>query len=94
MQSLQITLTGKIQNTGLLFYVKQFAILNGIKGTVRYLGKTGVLIEAEGEEANLNKFIGFCRTGPQGSGINEVNIAQTRVKHYKSFEIADQENNI
>ena len=87
MQNLQIIISGKVQRTGFLFYVKQFAKLNRINGFVKYSNKASILIEAEGNEANLNIFIEYCRIGPEGSVITSVNISQGQLLNHASFKI-------
>jgi acylphosphatase len=93
MQSLQITLTGKIQNTGFPFYVKQFAELNHIKGTVHISGNISIIIEAEGEESNLDRFIEYCRIGPLGASVFTLNVARSGKRGFDSFQIIENENN-
>ncbi|MBN1338906.1 MAG: acylphosphatase [Bacteroidales bacterium] len=89
MISLQISLSGKIQKTGFPFYVKQFAILNNIRGSVRILDESHIVIEAEGKETGLNKFIEFCRVGPLGSSVDGVSISKNRIRHFNSFVIIE-----
>jgi len=87
MQNLQIIISGKLQKTGFPFYVKQFAQLNNIKGFVKYSSVSSIIIEAEGNEANLNIFIEYCRIGPEGSVITSVNISQGQLLNHASFKI-------
>ena len=47
-----------------------------------------MLIEAEGSETHLNKFIEYCMEGPLGSKITGFNIREGKVKHYHSFDIS------
>lgn len=94
MQNLKIIITGKFHNTGFLFYTKQFAVLNKINGIVQYIDNNSIIIEAEGEEANLGRFIEYCRIGPLGANIETIKISQNTVQHYNSFEINDQDINL
>lgn len=93
MQSLQITLNGKIYHTGFLFYVKQFAGLNNIRGTVYYSENNAIIIEAEGEEPDLDRFIEYCRIGPLGAEVSTLNVARSGRRGFDSFQIIENSNN-
>lgn len=89
MQSIQIKVTGELGQSGFPFFVKQFAMLNKIKGFVKQSDDTLIIIEAEGQESDLNKFIKYCRIGPNGSIINSINITPSTNGKYRSFEIIE-----
>ncbi len=94
MQNIQIKVSGRVQKTGFPFFVKQFAQLHNINGFVKYLDESSVGIEAQGNEADLNVFIKYCRIGPNGSVINSIKISQGQVQKYKSFKIIKQTSEI
>lgn len=94
MQNIQIKVSGRIQKTGFPFYVKQFAQLNDINGLVKYLDESTILIEAQGNETDLNVFIEYCRIGPNGSVINSIKISQGQIQKYKLFQIIEHTNEI
>ena len=93
MQCIQIKISGELTQTGFPFYVKQFAYLNNIKGWVRHSDHTQIIIDAEGEDADINKFIEYCRIGPNGSVISSINISHTEIKKYESFKIIEKQIN-
>ena len=88
MKNLRIKISGKVKKTGFLFFAKQFSKIYHITGFAKYTGNTTLLIEAEGEETRLNKFIEYCKEGPLGSKINGFDIREGEIKHYHSFDIA------
>jgi len=89
MKNLQIKISGKILNTGFLFFIKQFAKYYSICGFVQYTSDTSLTIEAEGSESNLNKFIKFCRTGPSDSTIIGFKITEGEIQNHSSFNIIE-----
>ncbi|MCD4698083.1 MAG: acylphosphatase [Bacteroidales bacterium] len=94
MQNLQINISGKVQNTGFPFYVKQFAQLYNIKGFVKFSNESLITIEVQGNETDLNKFIEYCRIGPEGSLITSVKISQGELLNHDSFRIIETKNEI
>ena len=88
MKNLIIKISGKVKKTGFLFYAKQFSKLYNINGFAKYTDNTTLLIEAEGNENQLNKFIEYCMEGPLGAKIINFNISEGEIKHYNSFDIS------
>ena len=93
MKNYKITITGKVRKTGFLFFAKQFSKIYNIKGFVKYTGNTTLLIEAEGHEIQLNKFVEYCKEGPYGSEITGFDITEGEVKHHTTFDILPEYNN-
>ena len=46
-----------------------------------------VLMEAEGEAADVEAFVQWCRKGPPGSKVNFLDCTPGEVKGFTSFEI-------
>jgi len=77
----------KLKKTGFLFFVKQIALLNNIKGFVKCTDNSTITIQAEGTETDLNKFIEFCRIGPSEAEIENISISKKEIQQYNTFEI-------
>jgi acylphosphatase len=46
-----------------------------------------VYLEVEGSEDNVNKFINWCRVGPDFAYIDRINIVDASLRNYESFEV-------
>ncbi len=59
-----------------------------LSGCVRNLPDGSVEIIAEGEEAFLNRLIGWCQQGPPGAKVDNVSISwKEPEKHFSGFNI-------
>lgn len=79
---------GTIRKTGFRFLAMQMAYKLGISGCVKYLYKDVLFIEAEGEEESIQRFIEWCRHGPEMSSIKKVKLQEIDLRGYNSFEIS------
>lgn len=83
---LNIKIYGKVQ--GVFFRVKaneQAEKLN-IKGFARNESDGTVYIEAEGEKENLDKFIEWCKKGPQLARVEKIEVTSSDLKNFTSFD--------
>jgi len=88
MKNITIIIKGKVQNVGYRYFALKKAIELGINGFVVNLPDGSVKIEAEGNDADIDKFIYWCRTGPSMDVISDVEVIDSDVKNYDSFAIA------
>ena len=89
MRNFHIHITGKVQKTGFHYFVKQLAQMNNINGFVNKPDEDGIIIEAEGREPDLNRFIEFCLEGPTGAVVSSTTIKEGTIKSHNSFSILD-----
>lgn len=90
MKTLQIIITGKVFKTGYRFFIKQLAEKYSIHGFVSYFENNKVLIEATGENNNLDKFITLSRIGCPGSVIENFQISEgSRSGDYTTMTIIE-----
>lgn len=86
IRHLQMTVSGKVENTGFRLYALWGANEFHINGEVSQ--KDGeILIEAEGEDQSLKDFIEWCRKGPTGSVVEQIKTIELRTIGYKDFTI-------
>lgn len=86
IRHVQVIISGKVENTGFRLYALRGASEMNIKGQVKQ--KSGmVLIEAEGEESHLEKFITWCKNGPVGCVVGSTEIIEKKVIGYQDFNI-------
>jgi acylphosphatase len=87
VKNFQLTITGRVQGVGFRYSALQKAKEHQIKGYIKNLYDGSVLIEAEGEETDLDHFILWCHRGPFSARVdNVIQIAGT-VKNYSAFSV-------
>ncbi|WP_125605492.1 acylphosphatase [Lapidilactobacillus bayanensis] len=67
-RGIALTVDGRVQGVGFRWMTKMVADQMNIVGFVTNLDSGAVYIEASGEEANLEKFIGAIKASPTPSG--------------------------
>ncbi len=72
---------------GYRFNAQAMAHKFDLTGFVRNQHDGSVLMQAEGKEDNVNKFIEWCYTGPRNAEVKEVHAEETAVSGYQTFEI-------
>ena len=83
-----IIVSGKVQGVGFRLSTLKQASIFSIKGYVKNNYCDGsVIIEAEGEEANLDDFISWCRKGPSMAVVENVAVKEILLNGYTEFEI-------
>ncbi len=82
-----VTLYYESQIEGFRFSIMAKALQLNITGYVRRQLSDCVFIEAEGEEKELEEFIAWCKKGPLGTQITNVDFTEGEVKGFQTFEI-------
>jgi acylphosphatase len=72
MASLQAIVRGHVQGVFFRAFVEERAEQLNLKGYVRNRPGGVVEVNAEGEKADLEKLLGYLKTGPPGSRVDEV----------------------
>jgi len=84
----RILITGIVQ--GVLFRreITQLSRRLGVVGWVRNLPDGRVEAVAEGERERLNELIQFCRVGPSGARVKDIQVDWSESKgEFRSFKI-------
>jgi acylphosphatase len=63
------------------------AVRFSIRGFVTNMKYDTVYIEAEGTEEDLERFRIWCRKGPLGARVENVQVQEAPMKNFTSFEI-------
>ena len=88
MKRIHITITGRVQGVWFRHNVNIVANKLCLKGFVRNLEDRNVEVIAEGSEDKLKELIKFCRTGPEGSDVELVDIKyEEPTEKFKTFSI-------
>ena len=65
---------GKVQGVCFRARAREHAKALGIKGFVKNLPDGSVELDAEGEETSLRDFLLWCRNGPPGARVDNVDL--------------------
>ena len=86
-KSVEIIVTGKVQGVYYRHSTRMKAAELSICGTARNLPDGNVFIEAEGEEAILQKFIDWCKVGPTHASVTKIRVSEIETKGFIDFQI-------
>lgn len=78
---------GRVQGVFFRYSAKIKAEELGIKGLARNEPDGSVCIEAEGKDEDLEKFIEWCRNGPNMARVDKVEVEEGSVKRYNGFDV-------
>ena len=70
----EIKISGRVQGVGFRYFVVQKARETGINGWVKNTVDGGVLVVAQGPEADLKTFTDYLRIGPTLSRVDRITI--------------------
>ena len=87
MKRVDIRVIGRVQGVFYRVSTQETARGLGIRGTVRNARDGSVLIEAEGEEDDLAQFVKWCRQGPPGAHVEELDVRNGEPGRFTSFEV-------
>ncbi|RLJ10333.1 MAG: acylphosphatase [Candidatus Aenigmatarchaeota archaeon] len=83
-----VHVSGLVQGVFFRAHTKDLAVKLGVKGWVRNLPDGRVEAIFEGEENAVREMIKFCKQGPPGAKVSDVNIKWEEPKNeFHSFEI-------
>ena len=67
-------ISGRVQGVGYRFFAQEAAAREGLGGFVRNLGDGRVEVQAEGEQAGLDRFERALYHGPPGARVDRVGV--------------------
>ncbi len=86
--TVQIKIYGKVQGVSFRYCAKQNAIKHKVNGYAKNEADGSVLIEAQGEENDLKRFIEWCRVGSLNATVDGIDVVISENKTiFNSFEI-------
>lgn len=87
MKHLEIRVTGRVQGVFFRASTRETAEAIGVNGTVRNEPDGSVLIEAEGTDEQLGRFLKWVRLGPPGALVEDVRTREGRPRGFDRFEV-------
>jgi acylphosphatase len=86
MRHLTIRIYGKVQGVFYRQSAKREALRHGLAGVARNEPDGSVLIEVEGNEEALDRFLSWCRVGPSAARVERVESRPGAVAGLDGFE--------
>lgn len=87
MKHYDINISGRVHGVGFRWATKQKALGLSIWGFVKNESRNSVYIEAEGQEEDLEEFLGWCHRGPLFARVDKLEFEESEIKGYNKFEI-------
>ena len=87
-KQLHIIVSGWVQGVGFRYFTRSRAVTLGINGYVRNLRNGQVEIVAEGQESDLDYFIGYLRRGPPSARVTDLKVTENPYSDkYRNFRV-------
>ena len=83
----RVLLAGRVQGVSFRWATQQLARRHGVTGWVRNCADGSVEAVFEGEEADVERLLVFCREGPVGASVSSVEVSDEPPEHLPSFRI-------
>ncbi|MCC6385201.1 MAG: acylphosphatase [Bacteroidia bacterium] len=87
MKCVRIFVYGKVQGVYFRKSAKDKALEIGIRGNVRNCADGSVMIEACGSENDVERFLNWCKNGPERARVERTEVHLISVKNFSSFAI-------
>jgi acylphosphatase len=87
VQTVSITIRGKVQGVYYRQSTRQQAIALHITGTVANHPDGTVLIVATGTQQQLDQLIEWCKTGPPRATVTGMQVQEQPLQLFREFEI-------
>lgn len=75
MNRIKVTFTGRVQGVGFRYFVQLNAINYNLTGWVKNLSNGDVLLEVQGNEDNINKFLNIIKKGNGFSKVIDMSVS-------------------
>lgn len=83
-----IRITGRVQGVFFRENTRELAVRQSIRGFVRNETDGSVVIEAEGDSADLKVFTDYLHEGPPLARVEQVQMTEGDLKGYAGFKIS------
>lgn len=88
MKRVYVRIKGRVQGVGFRFFAQTLAMDFDLTGYVKNSYDGSVIIEAQGNEENLNKFIDNLQTGNRFANVEDMEVSSINLdKTEKKFKV-------
>jgi acylphosphatase len=84
----RVVVRGHVQGVFFRDSVQRRARQRGVAGWIRNCPDGSVEAIFEGEAADVDDLVGFCRTGPRGANVESVDVAEAEPRGEHGFTVA------
>ena len=88
MERRHVVIYGFVQGVGFRFGVERTATARGVAGWVRNRPDGTVEAVFEGERADIEALVEFCRRGPRGAEVERVEVEEDSPEGLVGFRVA------
>jgi acylphosphatase len=86
-KNLSILVKGKVQGVYFRRDTQLTANELGVTGSVTNQHDGSVIIQAEADDATLEKFVSWCHEGPELANVTEVVVSEGTLKGFQDFKV-------
>jgi acylphosphatase len=83
----RVVLSGRVQGVSFRWATQQLARRHGVAGWVRNCPDGSVEAVFEGEQADVERMLAFCREGPVGAAVAQVELTDEEPERLVDFRI-------
>lgn len=88
MKRIHLIISGRVQGVWFRHNTSKVANQLGLTGFARNLPNGGVEVIAEGDEDKIKELIEFCKKGPEGAHVSNIEIKYEKPKNeFDTFSI-------
>lgn len=87
MQTIELTIEGKVQGVFFRASAQQYAQSLGLSGWVKNLSSGAVQLRASGSREALQKMEAWCAQGPPEAEVMQVSRKEISPEHFEGFRI-------
>lgn len=87
MKTISIIVTGKVQGVFYRKSARNTGETYGLTGIVRNEEDGSVYIEATGEPGVLDRFVEWCKEGPDRAVVKDVKVSELPLKKFEGFVV-------
>ena len=80
-------MSGAVQGVGFREATRRRADALGLMGWVRNAQDGTLVVHAEGESEDIEKFLGYLREGPQNAIVSDAKVDEVRVEGHEQFAV-------
>jgi acylphosphatase len=87
MPTVQLVIKGKVQGVFYRATAREQAEVIGIKGWIGNTVEGDVEAMVSGSEEQINRFIEWCRKGPERAIVTDVNVTAIPDQNFETFKV-------
>ncbi|MEO8110593.1 MAG: acylphosphatase [Ginsengibacter sp.] len=85
--SAYIKISGKVHGVFFRATAKEIAEKNNLTGWVKNVSDGNVEVIVSGNKDNIEKFIEWCKDGPERAEVRNINVTYIDEKMFKEFKV-------